>query len=84
MSATPIPRTLAIILYGDLQVSVIDELPGGRIPIKNCVVGEEYRPKAYAFMENRLPRAGRFTVSVPWWRKAKPQIWKMSRTIQKS
>ena len=54
MSATPIPRTLAIILYGDLQVSVIDELPGGRIPIKNCVVGEEYRPKAYAFMEKQI------------------------------
>ncbi len=58
MSATPIPRTLAIILYGDLDISVIDELPKGRLPIKNCVVGKDYRPNAYKFMENQV-RAGR-------------------------
>ena len=58
MSATPIPRTLAIILYGDLQVSVIDELPANRLPIKNCVVGTSYRPKAYQFIEKEV-RAGR-------------------------
>ncbi len=58
MSATPIPRTLAIILYGDLQVSIIDELPANRLPIKNCVVGTSYRPKAYTFIEREV-RNGR-------------------------
>lgn len=57
MSATPIPRTLAIILYGDLDISVIDEVPARRLPIKNCVVNTGYRPKAYAFIEEQV-RAG--------------------------
>lgn len=54
MSATPIPRTLAIILYGDMDISVMDEVPATRLPIKNCVVGEEYRPKANAFLEKEI------------------------------
>ena len=58
MSATPIPRTLAIILYGDLDISVIDELPARRLPIKNCVVNTSYRPKAYSFIERQV-REGR-------------------------
>lgn len=58
MSATPIPRTLAIILYGDLDVSVIDELPARRLPVKNCVVNNDYRQTAYRFMEKEI-KAGR-------------------------
>lgn len=54
MSATPIPRTLAIILYGDLDLSVIDELPANRLPIKNCVVNTNYRQTAYHFIEKEV------------------------------
>ena len=54
MSATPIPRTLAIIIYGDLDISVIDELPSNRLPIKNCAVDISYRPKAYEFLKKQV------------------------------
>lgn len=58
MSATPIPRTLAIILYGDMDISVINELPSNRLSIKNCVVTKDYRPRAYKFIENEI-KSGR-------------------------
>ncbi len=54
MSATPIPRTLAIILYGNFDISVMDELPAKRLPIKNCVVDESFRKKAYSFIEKEV------------------------------
>ena len=54
MSATPIPRTLAMMLYGDMDISVIKELPAERLPIKNCVVGTDYRETAYKFIEKQL------------------------------
>lgn len=58
MSATPIPRTLAIIIYGDLDISVIDELPANRLPVKNCVVDAGFREKAYQFITKEVS-AGR-------------------------
>ena len=54
MSATPIPRTLAVILYGDLDISVINEMPANRLPIKNCVVDVSYRKKAYEFIRKEV------------------------------
>lgn len=54
MSATPIPRTLAIILYGNFDISVMNELPAKRLPIKNCVVNESYRKKAYEFITKEV------------------------------
>lgn len=54
MSATPIPRTLAIIVYGDMDISVIDEVPAKRLPNKNCVVGTSYRKTAYEFIRKEI------------------------------
>ncbi len=54
MSATPIPRSLAMILYGDLDISIMDELPAKRLPIKNCVVNISYRPKAWDFIAKQV------------------------------
>lgn len=58
MSATPIPRTLAIVMYADLDLSVIKELPKGRKPIKNAVVGENYRTKLHKFIEKEVSEGG--------------------------
>lgn len=58
MSATPIPRTLAIIFYGDLDISVMEGMPAKRLPIKNCVVGTRFRQNAWRFIEKEI-RAGR-------------------------
>lgn len=54
MSATPIPRTLALILYGDLDISVIDELPPGRKPVKTYAVGESMRKRIFAFLQKNV------------------------------
>ncbi len=65
MSATPIPRTLAIILYADLDISLIRELPGGRKKILNCVVGTDYRPTAYQFIRKEVEKGHQAYVICP-------------------
>lgn len=65
MSATPIPRTLAIILYGDLDLSVLDELPAKRLSIKNCVVNSHYRKTAYRFLEKETAAGHQVYVICP-------------------
>lgn len=65
MSATPIPRSLAIILYGDMNLSVVDELPANRLPIKNCVVNSGYRPKAYTFIEKEVEKGRQAYIICP-------------------
>ncbi len=65
MSATPIPRTLAIVLYADMDISVIKELPKGRKPIKNCVVGTEYRKTAYEFIKKQVAEGSQVYIICP-------------------
>ena len=65
MSATPIPRTLAIIMYGDLDISVIKDMPASRKPIKNCVVGPKYRPTAYKFMKEQIDMGHQIYIICP-------------------
>lgn len=65
MSATPIPRTLAIILYGDLDISVMNEMPAERLPVKNCVVGTESRETAYHFIEKEIAKGHQAYVICP-------------------
>lgn len=65
MSATPIPRTLAIIVYGDLDISIIDTLPAERLPIKNCVVGTNYRENAYKFIAGQVKEGRQAYVICP-------------------
>ena len=54
MSATPIPRSLSMVLYGDIHLTIIDEKPSNRLPIKNCVVGPSYHKTAYSFIEKEI------------------------------
>ena len=65
MSATPIPRTLAIIMYGDLDISIIRDMPANRKPIKNCVVGPKYRPTAYKFMMGQVEMGHQIYIICP-------------------
>ena len=65
MSATPIPRTLALILYGDLDLSVIDELPAGRIPVRTRLVPEHKRDDMYLFLRNEIAKGKQAYIVCP-------------------
>jgi len=65
MTATPIPRTLAVILYGDLDYSVIDEMPAGRKPVLTKVLSEKGRNKAYEFLEKQLKEGRQAYIVAP-------------------
>ena len=65
MSATPIPRTLAIIMYGDLQISVLDEMPAGRIPIKNLAISSSERRRIYRFIYGQIQQGRQAYVICP-------------------
>ena len=65
MSATPIPRTLGMILYRDLDVSIMNELPSSRLPIKNCVVNQNYRMTAWDFIRKQVAEGHQAYVICP-------------------
>ena len=65
MSATPIPRTLALIVYGDLDVSVINELPPGRTPVKTVLVGENKRQSMYGFVRKQAAEGRQVYIVCP-------------------
>ena len=65
MSATPIPRTLALLMYGDLEVSILDELPPGREPVETFLVNESYRPRINAFIRKHVSEGHQCFVVCP-------------------
>ena len=65
MTATPIPRTLAMTLYGDLDVSVIDEMPPGRKPVQTMCIGQNRKPAMYRFMKDEIARGRQVFVVYP-------------------
>ncbi|MBQ9492664.1 MAG: ATP-dependent DNA helicase RecG [Oscillibacter sp.] len=65
MSATPIPRTLALSVYGDLDVSFLDELPPGRRKIQTYAVSGDYRPRVYRFLEKQMAEGRQIYIVCP-------------------
>ena len=65
MTATPIPRTLAMILYGDMDISIIDEMPPGRTPVQTFCVNESYEERLYAFMRKQVQQGRQVYVICP-------------------
>lgn len=65
MSATPIPRTLSLILYGDLDISIVDELPPGRTPVRTRIVPEDKRADMYGFLRAEVGKGRQVYVVCP-------------------
>ena len=65
MSATPIPRTLALIIYGDLDISVVDEIPPGRQPIDTLLISSDKRSRAYSFIKKEIDKGGAAYIVCP-------------------
>jgi len=65
MSATPIPRTLALMIYGDLDLSVIDQLPPGRTPVKTFLIGEDKRQRLYGFVRTQVSQGRQVYIVCP-------------------
>jgi len=65
MTATPIPRTLALTVYGDMDISVIDQMPPGRMPVKTCMFEEKHREDVYKFMRDEIKKGRQIFVVYP-------------------
>ncbi len=65
MTATPIPRSLALTIYGDLDVSIIDEMPVGRKPVETRIIYPLEREGAYSLIRNEVETAGRHSSFTP-------------------
>ncbi len=65
MSATPVPRTLALILYGDLSISIIDEMPKGRIPVKTRIINNNKRLDMYNYVKEQIKKDSRVYIVCP-------------------
>lgn len=65
MSATPIPRTLALIIYGDLDISVVDEIPPGRQPVDTLLISSEKRSRAYGFIRKEIDKGNAAYIVCP-------------------
>lgn len=81
MSATPIPRTLALIIYGDLDISVLDELPPGRQTIETYAISSRKRARALQYIRTHLDAGQQRILSVLWWKKV-PTIWPVWYSMQ--
>ncbi|NLJ72096.1 MAG: ATP-dependent DNA helicase RecG [Syntrophomonadaceae bacterium] len=81
MTATPIPRTLALTVYGDLDLSVIDELPPGRKPIKTFYIKNQYRHRVYNYVKDELSKGVQIYVVCPLIEESEKQDLKAATTL---